>query len=358
MAPTMREIAEAVGVSVPTVSRVLRGTADDMVTAATRERILQVADDIGYHPNPHAQALVRGRASSIVLVPPSLSQAMNAAKTWPLSRALAKLQREVLIVGVHTPSSEDTLSTVLSAAVPEAVVVLTGGWSPATMQAFCARMRSRGIWPVLADPLHDPPADLPADVVVQNRSLGAERAVGHLIERGHRQIGLIAPFGGEARVVGYERALQTADIEDRYLEFVRADAPFPVLGTEGAQRLLRRHPEVTALFCASDLLALGAMKGIEQMGLRIPDDVAVVGFDDELWSAHLSVPLTTVSQPVENIAEATTTLLRKRLSGDDAPWQRVEVTPTLVVRESTGRAADQVAPVAESGEESHTQRRS
>lgn len=358
MAPTMREIAEVVGVSIPTVSRVLRGIAGDMVTAATRERILQVADDIGYHPNPHAQALVRGRASSIVVVPPSLSQAMNAAKTWSISRALAELEREVLVVGVHTPSSEDTLSTVLSAAVPEAVVVLTCGWSPPTMQAFCARMRSRGIWPVLADPLHDPPADLPADVVVQNRLLGAEQALRHLIERGHRHIGLIAPFGGEARVVGYERALENAGIEDRHPEFVGADAPFAELGIEGAQRVLRRRPEVTALFCVSDLLALGAMKGIERMGLRVPDDVAVAGFDNEPWSAHLPVSLTTVCQPVEDIAGAVSDLLRSRLSGDDGPWRRVEVTPTLVVRQSTGNSADRTAFVSEHCEEPRTQRRS
>jgi DNA-binding LacI/PurR family transcriptional regulator len=142
----------------------------------------------------------------------------------------------------------------------------------------------------------------------------------------------------EARALGYEQALAAHGITDRFVEITagpNADVAARC-GQEAAQRLLRRYPEVTALFCYSDLTALGAMKGVERMGLRVPDDVAVVGFDDEPWAEHLTVPLTTVRQPVEEFAQVTANLLHARLAGDDGPWQRVEVTPTLVVRESSG----------------------
>lgn len=338
MAPTMREIAEIVGVSIPTVSRVLRGTADEMVTAATHARILQVADEIGYHPNPHARALVRGKATSIVVLAPNSPHSMNTLKTWTLCNALGELGRDIMVIGVDGSSSRANLAAMLYASAPEAAVILTSGWTIAELDALCRQLHAREIWPLVVDPVRwRPGMELAGDAVVLHRAQGAALAVSHLVECGHRHVGLITGGVSEARALGYEQALAAHGITDRFVEITagpNADVAARC-GQEAAQRLLRRYPEVTGLFCYSDIIALGAMKGVERMGLRVPDDVAVAGFDDQSWTAYLPVPLTTVAQPVGEMCRAAARLLAKRVAGDAGPWRLVDVSPELVVREST-----------------------
>ncbi len=337
MAVTMREIAEVVGVSIPTVSRVLRDVADVMVNDATRKRIFEVADELGYHPNPHAQALARGKASSIAVLAPTSPHAVNSVKTWTLCNTLAEFGRDMLVVGVDPSSSKSRIETMLYAAVPEAVVILTSGWEIAELQSLCRELHAREIWPLLVDPIQwGATTELASDVVVLNRAQGAFLAVSHLADCGHRRIGLLTPSAAEARAVGYKQALRARGITDHCTEILTKAGSAALVGEHGAERLLRRHPEVTALFCYSDLTALGALKGIERMGLRVPEDVAVVGFDDQPWTAYLPVPLTTVAQPVQEMCQVAAQLLRSRLGGDTGPWQRVDISPRLVVRASTG----------------------
>lgn len=336
MPPTMRDIANLVGVSVPTVSRVLRDSADDMVTELTRERIRQAAFELGYQPNPHARALASGKSSSIVVVAPLLSQAMNARKTSLLCHTLTGLLRETFVITEETDCPSERLKAILTAAVPQAVLFLTSSWQEDVLQDLCQELYSRDIWPLLVDPLRwQPDRPWACDVVLLNRNRGAQMAVNHLVSLGHRHIGLLTSFGGEPRALGFDQALTQHGITERYHEYIRSQELAPVAARRGVQRLLDRHPQITALFCGSDLQALGVLQGLWDRGLRVPEDFSLVGFDDQEWAAHLSVPLTTVAQPVEEMCRVAVEILEKRLRGDQSPWQWREIIPQLIVRETT-----------------------
>jgi LacI family transcriptional regulator len=102
-----------------------------------------------------------------------------------------------------------------------------------------------------------------------------------------------------------------------------------------AWELLERSPRITALFCFTDWAAVAVLRMLYRKGVRVPDDIAVVGFDDEPWSKNLPVSLTTVAHPVDELCATAVSLLRDRLAGPDGPWQRIAVAPRLIVRESS-----------------------
>ncbi len=334
MAVTIKDVAEKVGVAPSTVSRVLNGKGEAWASAATTRRIHEVAREMGYLSNPHATALKSGRSPLVAFIVGSLDNQAEATKAWRLHSVVGDLGREVISTDVSGLHDFEHVAQVLHMLRPFAAVWLRPPVKEDDYGDLVRSLHDEDVYVLLVDCAEPPEDDLPCDALIVSRSRAAYIATRHLIELGHSRIGLIADRDSN-RIPGYETALAEAGIDRRAFGFYpsRADARG---GREAAQRLVSEEPEVTAVFCHSDLVAVGAMRGLNELGLQIPDDMAVVGFDNDPWTGFLQVPLTTLAHPVSQLCEHTSQCLAERMAGDDGPWQRIELKPRLIVRDSSG----------------------
>ena len=343
MPARLADIAEEANVSVATVSRVLRDVPDARVSDATRERISRIAEALHYHPNPYGQALSYGRAALVSVVLRRTKYQIPTLKVFALLSELDKLGRDVGIAArVLGETPLEPVMKKLLVGAPEAVVLLQPPWSDEDIRTLCEALSEDGSNVLLVDP-DDPsalPGDLPCDTVWVDRIHGFRLATSHLFECGHRHVALIAARQHATRFEGYEQAVADQGMHAPIVGFLDEATPVGPAARRAAQQLLQHDPRITALVCGSDLVAAAAMSAVRDMGLQVGRDVAVVGFDNEPWTAYLSVPLTTVAQPVAQLCQTAFGLLSDRLNGGGGPWQRVAVKPRLVIRETSGANID------------------
>jgi LacI family transcriptional regulator len=328
---TIAEIAASAGVSVPTVSKVLNGRAD--VSEATRRRVQQIMVDRGYQRRaPGAQRPV----GLIDMVVPGLDS------PWVID-VLRGAEAEARKVGTQ-------------------IVVTSTGWAPAGDRHFMDRLatrRSDGLVLVVSEAapeaveqlaaLHTPVVLLdpvggsdPAFATVGATNwAGGLSAVEHLVSLGHRRIAALSGrpqlVCSQERVEGYRAALGRAGIavDERLVQF----SDFRTSGGRtGARTVLDLPDPPTAIFAGSDMQAFGVYQEAAARGLRIPDDLSVVGFDDIAFSELTTPPLTTVRQPLARMAAEAVRLLLDAGDGIPGPPPRVELATHLVVRGSTGPA--------------------
>ncbi|WP_159771781.1 LacI family DNA-binding transcriptional regulator [Streptomyces sp. HM190] len=325
---TLAEIARQAGVSAPTVSKVLNGRAD--VAPATRTRVEGLLREYGYRRR-RAEAT---RSPLIDLVFHELESA------WAME----------VIRGVENVAREEGLSVVLSESAgrltpgrtwadqvaarrPHGVVLVLSGLD----ESQRALLTSRSIPFVVMDPAGDPGADVPS--IGATNWQGGLAATRHLVELGHRRIGAITGpsrmICSRARVDGYRAALETAELPvDPGL--IRAGDFHHETGYRLGLELLRRPDRPTAVFAGNDLQALGLYEAARELGLRIPEDLSVVGFDDLPVARWVGPPLTTVRQPLMEMAEAAARLVLDLGRQDGvSSATRVELATSLVVRSST-----------------------
>ena len=329
MARTIDELAQLSGVSRATVSRVINGGS---VSDKTRRRVQHILTETGYRPNLAARSLASGRSGIVGVVmhidphllfrDPYFGQLLQG-----MSDAFVDLAAGMMLwLGNRT--KEQTLDRILSTGLVDGVIAT-------------AHYRE--------DPLVDGllASDLPTVLVGHRRHdrtasyvdvdhvHAADIVTSHLIQIGRTRIGHITGMRGtvaaEDRIVGYRRAMERAGLLDNDL-MVDGDFNAPS-GVAGAEVLLDRRCD--AIFCANDATAMGALETIRARGLSVPDDVALAGFDDLDFSAHLDPPLTTVRQGVrEQGAEAAHALLQLVNDPDGGP-RRVILPTELVIRQST-----------------------
>ncbi len=338
---SIREVAELAGVSPTTVSMVLNNKSEANISPATCRRVFAAADEIGYRPNPYARALVGSKAPLVKLVYRPHEMYIGNLKGASLLTQLRDTGREIMVT--DSLSTDSRIVDSLLWGQPEAVVfqyVSRGD----TLAEACTALHDAGVHCMVADCWELPDPELPCDAVTVDRISGVSLGVEHLIDRGHRHIGLVLAGAQFGRREGYEQTMDRHDIPHRYVfsfdptvdahERTRESAV--ALGARGAaEELLRENPEISALMCGSDMIALGAMGAAAALQRRIPDDLALVGFHGEPWTELLPVPLTTVAEPVAEISALATDILCARLSGDDRPWVRERVAPHLLMRNST-----------------------
>jgi len=330
-------MAKVAGVAESIASRVPNNKADMRVAERTRRRILEVARKLGYIPNRSARTLSVGKAPLVTLVVRQSDHYIISLKAWKLREALAGLDRDVFVSDFCSLTTPEATLNMLLMGAPEAVVLLHQPWEVGRLAELCEDLGAEGVHPLIADYLEPLRADVSADAVGVDRITGVKQAVSHLTELGHCRIALFTNSSAYDRLAGYEQALAEHGIRERFIEVLDAYSPVQADAEAGAQRFLQNNPQVTALFCGEDILALSAMRVLTQMGPRVPEDVAIVGFNDNPWAGRLPVPLTTVAQPVDELCQTAKQLLHQRLEGWEAPWQRVTLTPRLTVRESSGR---------------------
>lgn len=323
------EIAARAGVSLASVSRVL--AASRHVTLATRDRVLNAASELGFLE-------AEGRDPS-----PAASRTIGLIVADAENPFFAGVVGSIENVGYHTKhrlvlcnSDEDPererfhLGELLAQRVGGVIILPVGGTS-ASIEPFARAM------PIVCLDRRVPGLDL--DLAIIDNRLASELAVRHLAELGHTRIAIIAThhetLNGE-RVGGYKSTLGALGIPLRP-EYVRygSDARQPS-GYEQALHLLRLPEPPTAIFALNHLLLLGTMLAVRDRGLRAPDDVSLVGFDETPWSKLLEPALTTVGQPTGMLGTAAANLLIDRLDrGYTGPAREVMLPPTLFVRSST-----------------------
>ena len=338
---TIRQVAELAGVSIATVSRVLNGRAD--VSDQTRLVVERVARSHGYGTR---RAPVRPRSGLdgqgaggqrwtglVGVTMPYTGPAYFATILAGIAEALYERDTRALLCPTkHEHDREVTLLERLTDGQTDGALLVL----PEESADELRQLKEHGLCFVVVDPLHDLEEGIP--VVSAANASGATQATDHLLHLGHRRIGVITgPPGGVAskgRLQGYHAALAAAGImPDPTLE---AAGNFLVSGgVAGAQRLLGSADPPTAIFAFNDRMALGVLKEGRSRGLRLPDDLSVVGFDDTIEAELAYPPLTTVRQPLAELGRMAVTLLFRLLGQQWFEPLRVELATRLVVRSST-----------------------
>jgi LacI family transcriptional regulator len=325
---TLTEVASRAGVSPTTVSHALSGKRH--VAASTRASIERAARELHYRPNAVARSLRTRRSHTAGLIIPDISN--------PFYPRLARgLQDELAAVGCHVlvcntdrrPGNElEYLVDVLDRQVDGVVIV-----------AFHLSTEELAQVPLGDVPLVSvgPRLDHPSvDLVFTDDGAGARDATRHLLALGH-SVGLIGGPAGlppsESRAAGYREAF--ADAGAPFRPDLVADGDFTRAGGAAALRILAARPDrPTAIFCANDLMAIGAMDAARELGLDVPGDIALVGYDDIEAAGLVTPALTTVLNPADQVGAAAGRLLRDRMDGYAGQRRRVVIPHEFVLRDS------------------------
>ncbi|OLF11996.1 LacI family transcriptional regulator [Actinophytocola xinjiangensis] len=325
---TLRDVAVLAGVSVKTVSNVVNGY--DFVKPENRRRVEDALVATGYRPNVGARNLRRGRTGFLALVVPELSIPYFGELAGGVIAAAARLDWNVLIEQTQGDRARerDTLAALGPHLVDGALV------SPQAAEAD--DLTGLGVPVVL---LGEHPLALPFDHVGIDNVLAAHTAVRHLIDIGRRRIAVIGqhPTRGTAaqRLTGYHAALTEAGLPRRDDLVAEALRYHHRDGALAMDRLLDLPEPPDAVFCFNDMLAQGAVRAVVDRGLRVPGDVAIVGFDNADHSAYSVPSLTTIAPDKVALAEAAVDLVHRRRADPDFPPEDIPIPFTLQIREST-----------------------
>jgi LacI family transcriptional regulator len=328
----MRDVARMAGVSVSTVANVLSRPA--IVAPATRSRVEQAIRQVGYVPNGPARQL-RGLPSPIVgSVTMDLANPFFAELNRGIEDRLADAGCLVLACSTDLqPSKEQQLLDLLQQQAVRGVIIAPITPDPTGL----LEISHRGTPVILLD---HPRERLDLCAVAVDDVLGGQLAAEHLIALGHRRIaylgGTVEPGTVTRRRQGIRQALAAARLDpDRALLDLRASSPLLVETAAAAvAQILAARPRPTAVICVNDTAALGVLHGLDAAGVRVPEDISVVGYDDLSFAARLAPPLTTVNQPKYQLGQAAADLLLDEAQPDHT-HREIHFRPALVIRSST-----------------------
>jgi len=331
-ATTLDEVAQAAGVSWATASKVFSG--HPQVSEAARKAVERAAVELGYVPNHAARSLAAGRSESVgVLVPEPSSQLfgdpMLARLLGAIGGELSANGLQMVLFAPQSATDIERLEQYLAGGHVDAVLLLALHES----ESLPARLQARGIPMVFGG---RPRTALQASYVDVDNHAGGRSATQHLVVQGRRRIAHIAgPLDGPAarqRLQGYREALWNAGLRSDLVEQGAFDRDS---GELAMARLLATQDDVDAVFAASDAMAAGAMWALQVLGRRVPDDVAVIGFDDSPMAMATQPPLSSVRQPVELMGREMAKLaLSMSAVRGQSPRQMI-LDPELALREST-----------------------
>ncbi len=336
MPVTLKDIAQKVGVSVTTVSRGLAGYDD--VAEETRQRIQETADELGYHPNIMARRLQKQRTDTLGFIMPTFGPRFSDPF---FSEFIAGIGTEAaghsydLLVSTHAPDSAEELEAYQRAArggwVDGLIVVRTREEDP-RVKLLC-----KTDFPFVAFGRTE--CEKEFSYVDEDSAAGMRQLVQHFVDLGHTRIGFIAPpaglMFGRYRLNSYfeTMAANNLSVADNWV--VEGDMTQRG-GAEVVNQLLELEPGLTAVIAGNDLMAVGAINRIQQVGLKVGQDVAVAGFDDIPMASFTNPPLTTLQQPIYDIGRRTCAMLIDLINGRSPDSQHVLLTPKLIIRESSG----------------------
>ena len=330
MPVTMRDVALEAGVSIKTVSRVVNQQGE--IKDETRARVLTAIDKLGFRPSKVARALVTSRTDTIGLLIGDIANPYFSEVARGVLDVAQEQNYDVFLCNTDgVPLTEKrALYSLIDHNIDGAIIYPTWknkDWLPKFAQQSC---------PLVLVNSRTRPRKGVSQVRTEIKK-GANLAVTYLIEKGHQHIGMIAgevgPISRIHRVCGYREALESNGIQFRE-EFIVLGMPVIDQGFSATKVLLSKHPEISALFCYNDLLAMGAVQSCKEMGLKIPGDIAIVGFDNIRFSSMLSPALTTIHVDKYEIGKRSATLLLQMLKAPDQEYPVQFVDVELIERES------------------------
>jgi len=323
---TMQDVAAVAGVSHQTVSRVLNDHPN--VSRQTRVRVAAAIAELGYRPNRAARALATGHVQMLGAVTHITTLHGPASLLAAFELAAAEEGLGVAVTSV-ADVGQDTIARAVSHHVDNGVAGILVIAPVAT-----ARLAVDGVpadVPLVS--IDDGPA-LRFDVATADHVEGARLATQHLLDAGHSSVWHVSGpdgwFDSAGRLQGWRQTLEAAGIQAPPV----VEADWSAASGYRAGQILAQIPDVTAIFAASDHIALGVLRALNESGRTVPRDVSLVGFDDVAEAAYFSPPLTTVRPDLGCIAQQALGLLRARLEGPGLPPQRVVITPRLIQRAS------------------------
>lgn len=327
---TMREVAHQAQVSVRTVSRVINGQGE--ITDATRQRVLTTIAQLGYRPSKVARALVTQRTDTVGLVVSDIANPYFSEVARSVQDKARGEGYDVFFCNSGGSWEEElrALDSLADHGVDGIILSPSSGLTAERIKPFADRFA-----PIVT--IVYPIADPRISSVLMPTRAAARTAVEYLIGKGHKTIAMLSgpsprPFA-HYRVLGYREALLTAGIPLR-MELICGGLPTFERGRASARELLISHPEITAIFAYNDLLALGALRACRELGRRVPDDCAIIGFDDVPPADWVTPALTTIRVDKRALGCQAMARLLEMLAAPECSFPPTFVSAELVVRES------------------------
>lgn len=323
------DVAARAGVSKTTVSHVVNGTR--LVSEPTKRRVLEAISELGYHPSAAARSLTTKRSGVIGMMISDARNEFFGELLRGVEEGLGAAGFGLMVCNTDEMLKRERkyLDLLLRQQVDGIVAAAASrDW------AVLNRARSYRLPIVFVDRRF---ADMPGPFVGVDNEGGAYAGTAHLIDAGHRRLGLVAGFSRlssmRERSAGFRRALQESGLT-AHRDWI-VSSPLKVeSGRDAARRILSTSPRPTALFINNNLLTLGALLALKDLGLRCPDDVALVGFDDHPWATVAAPPITVVDQPVRAVGTTAARLLSGLMRGQEPADAETVLPCTLILRQS------------------------
>jgi LacI family transcriptional regulator len=330
---TSRDIARAAGVSQPTVSRALRG--DPRVAPATATLVRETAQRLGYVPDAAARTLITRRTGTVAVVVADIGNPFYTELVSALHGSLGRAGSRTVLINERTDVRGDAgVQPLLRSGLVDGAIVAT-----ATLDEQTRMLLEGEPTPIVL--VNRELDDVERDVVVSDNRMGGARAAQLLAELGHRRIAHIAGPANTStareRAAGFGETLERLGVpldpgRRRAGDFSHRD------GYRWALELLDLDPPPTAIFCDNDVIALGALDAARARGVAVPAELSIVGFDDIALAGWESFRLTTVRQPLSEMAEEAVRLMVDRIAKPDGPARRIVFPTELIQRGTTGPA--------------------
>lgn len=326
---TIYDIARAAGVAKSTVANALSGKGT--VSEATRERILRYAQEMGYRPNVLARSLYNHKTLTIALVLPSITNPFYPEIIEAIEQTASERDYQTLFsnTNLNFELGRQQMERMMSRWVDGYIIMGCSMDIADVVQYF-----QQGLPIVLCDwQENEVPEGIPQVSVDFYRA--GQLAAQHLLDLGHRKMAVIFDEPQQTlRVEGFASVLRTAGLT-LLPSMKEVGASTLESGYAAAKKLLQQPERPTAIFATTDWMAFGAIDAVLDAGLRVPEDVSIIGLDDIMLSAHLRPPLTTVAVPKIQLAREATGLLFKQIDGEKDSAATALVDPYLIVRQST-----------------------
>ncbi|MEC5186873.1 MULTISPECIES: LacI family DNA-binding transcriptional regulator [Geobacillus] len=328
MRPTIYDVAERAGVSIATVSKVLNNTGN--ISDRTKKKVIKVMQELGYHPNSLAAALTGKKTFTIGVLVPDIANPFFAE----VSRALENYAREtgyaiILCSTDYQLEREQYYLDLLMKKQVDGIIIAT---EPKDLNAF-QTLQSRDI-PFLMFSIDH--LALSSHVVTTDDIRGGYLAGRYLLDKGHRRLAIIAELNrpsGRLRLEGFRRALSDHGIEldQRFI----IDSISKIEDAKiASQKILHLSERPTAVFATTDLIAVVFMNEARKTNVSVPEDISVIGFDNTIHAEIADPGLTTIAQPIDELARYAIYKLLESIENPQIPSHRIMLTPSLIERES------------------------
>ena len=344
MAVTLKDIAKKAGVSVSTVSRIINNDTSKKASQETTDKVWSIVKELGYTPNQSARNLIKQsdeqQEVSTRAIGCIFTSAVGSCTDPFFSQMAIGIQKEIhkrgYVMGYSFSSYDMTNSAMynnLSANKVDGAIIL-GQFNKDTLKILKANIKNliyAGVNAVNAG----------FDEVICDGYRGASAAAQYLIDLGHKDIGFIGPIKGskenevinEHRFEGYRSILEQHGFAPKQDYIFQAELS-TLAGYEAAKRMLQIKQLPTAVFCANDMVAIGVIRAINESGLKIPEDISVIGLDDIEMASYTTPPLTTIKIPKQELGKLAVKILIDRIEEEHVLPMRVDLPFELVVRES------------------------